>query len=188
MPLDGQGTRAGKTILTVDTIDTMTGFYARYPGLPSRFGTGPSPGSKPVVCLPTQPQLRCNQRGHEADDCDPSCSLYGFPCSKVRKATWPGSEPSRLQPEPSNPPWVGYSVAWKRCRRPLIAVRGPNSGRHCTSPAFTLRSDVRLAKSNPQTWPQNGVRELAYQTDNINLFSNPMSLYVPLSKGTQLFV
>jgi hypothetical protein len=28
--------------------------------------------------------------------------LIGFPCSKVRKATWPGSELSRRQPEPSH--------------------------------------------------------------------------------------
>ena len=79
-----------------------------------------------------------------------------------------------------------YSVAWKRYRQTLIAAKGPNSGCHCTSPAFTIRSDARLAKFNPQTWPQNGVRELVYQTDNIDVLSNPMSLYVPLSKGTRI--
>ena len=37
LPLDGQETRSGKTNVTVDTL---TEFYARYRGLPSRFQNG----------------------------------------------------------------------------------------------------------------------------------------------------
>src|SRR5271157_4614946 len=95
LPLDGQGTRAGKTNLTVDTL---TGFYARYQGLPSRFQncpsagqeTGPFParptppshaisvGTTPMIAIPVAafmgpvamivgrtPQPRCNERGHD---------------------------------------------------------------------------------------------------------------------------
>jgi hypothetical protein len=57
LPLDGQETRAGKTNLTVDI---MTGFYARYRDLPSRFRPGSAAGSKSVVFLPTlaRPRLQ----------------------------------------------------------------------------------------------------------------------------------
>src|SRR3954469_20710116 len=45
-------------------------------------GMTPHPGSKPVVCLPapgpSRPAVSCNQRGHDPDDCDPRCSLYGL--------------------------------------------------------------------------------------------------------------
>ena len=78
----------------------------------------------------------------------------GFPCSKVRKTTWPGSEPSLLQPEPSNPPWAGIPS--------LGNATGGLWSPSITSPAFTVRLDACLAKFNPQTWPQNGIRELAY--------------------------
>src|SRR4051812_38581236 len=43
LPLDGQETRAEKMNVTVDT---MTGFYARYPGLPSRFQNGSATGQQ----------------------------------------------------------------------------------------------------------------------------------------------
>src|SRR3954447_2162328 len=43
LPLDGQEIRAEKTNVTVDTL---TGFYARYPGLPSRFRNGSAPGQQ----------------------------------------------------------------------------------------------------------------------------------------------
>src|SRR5208283_3336590 len=43
LSLGGQGTRAGLKILIVDTL---TGFYARNQGLPSRFQNGPSGGQK----------------------------------------------------------------------------------------------------------------------------------------------
>jgi hypothetical protein len=43
LPLDGQETRAEKTNLTVDIL---TGFYARYRGLPSRFRNGPAAGQQ----------------------------------------------------------------------------------------------------------------------------------------------
>src|SRR3954452_21367818 len=78
-PLDGQETHAEKMNVTVDTL---TEFYARYQGLPSHFGTARRPGSKPVVFLPApgppKPAVSGNQRGHDPDDCDPSCSLYGL--------------------------------------------------------------------------------------------------------------
>src|SRR4051794_4287051 len=43
LPLDGQEIRAEKTNVTVDIL---TGFYARYPGLPSRFRNGSAPGQQ----------------------------------------------------------------------------------------------------------------------------------------------
>ena len=60
------------------TVDTLTGFYARNRGLPSRFRNGPAAGSKPVVCLPA---LGCNDRENDPDDCDPRCSLYAPSCN-----------------------------------------------------------------------------------------------------------
>ena len=91
---DGQGTRAEKMFLTVDTL---TGFYARYSGLPShlwhdpsagqqtgRLSARPSPppvaisvGTTPMIAIPVAafmrpvamivgptPQVRCNDSGH----------------------------------------------------------------------------------------------------------------------------
>src|SRR3954454_11221110 len=43
LPLDGQETRAEKTNVTVDIL---TEFYARYPGLPSRFRNDTAPGQQ----------------------------------------------------------------------------------------------------------------------------------------------
>ena len=43
LPLDSQETRAEKMNVTVDT---MTGFYARYPDLPSRFQNGSATGQQ----------------------------------------------------------------------------------------------------------------------------------------------
>src|SRR5690242_18608931 len=77
--LDGQKTRAGKTNVTVDIL---TEFYARYRGLPSRFRTGATPGQQTGRLSAPQahpkPAVSCNQRGHDPDDCDPRCSLYGL--------------------------------------------------------------------------------------------------------------
>src|SRR3954449_2633962 len=42
-PLNGQETHPKKTNVTVDTL---TGFYARYSGLPSRFRNGAAPGQQ----------------------------------------------------------------------------------------------------------------------------------------------
>jgi hypothetical protein len=49
LPLDGQETRAEKTNLTVDIL---TGFYARYRGLPSRFRNGPAAGQQTRLSAP----------------------------------------------------------------------------------------------------------------------------------------
>src|SRR3954452_9185986 len=43
LPLDGQETRAEKTNVTVDIL---TEFYARYPGLPSRLRNDTAPGQQ----------------------------------------------------------------------------------------------------------------------------------------------
>ena len=43
LPLDGQETRAEKMNVAVDTL---TEFYARYPGLPSRFRNDTAPGQQ----------------------------------------------------------------------------------------------------------------------------------------------
>src|SRR3954454_17004527 len=43
LPPDGQETRSEKTIVTVDTL---TEFYARYSGLPSRFRNDTAPGQQ----------------------------------------------------------------------------------------------------------------------------------------------
>src|SRR3954454_24328222 len=74
LPLDGQETRAEKTNVTVDIL---TEFYARYPGLPSRFRNDTAPGQQTGrLSDRPKPAVSCNQRGHNPDDCDPSCSLY----------------------------------------------------------------------------------------------------------------
>src|SRR6187549_1121392 len=95
LSLDGQGTRAVKTNLIVDTL---TGFYARYSALPSRLRNGPSAGQQtdrfparprtpsvaisvgttPTIAIPVAmnvgpvamivgrpPQARCNERAHD---------------------------------------------------------------------------------------------------------------------------
>src|SRR4051794_30757350 len=54
LPLDGQETRAEKTNVTVDTL---TGFYARYPGLPSRLRSDIAP-AKQTGRLPARPRAR----------------------------------------------------------------------------------------------------------------------------------
>jgi hypothetical protein len=88
-PLAGQETRTAKTNLTVDTL---TAFYARYRGLPSRFRDGSAPGqprprlssvaisvgTTPMFAIPVAtfigsvativgpaPQIRCNDFGHD---------------------------------------------------------------------------------------------------------------------------
>lgn len=51
-------------------------------------GIDPTVGKEAVVSLPGDPAVPCNQRGHDPDDCDPSCSLYALSCSDC------GSDPS----------------------------------------------------------------------------------------------
>ena len=64
--------------------------------LPTRTGFGPTaarlsgaapplpqqPARRPERHRPPRAACRCNQRGHDADDCGPTCSLYAPSCSE----------------------------------------------------------------------------------------------------------
>src|SRR3954451_21138961 len=101
LPLDGQETRAEKMNVIVDTL---TGFYARYPGLPSRLRSDIAPGQKTgrLSARPSPPSV--------------AISVGTTPMIAIPVATFMGSVAMIVGPAPQT--WGNHFGL----SRPMIAI------------------------------------------------------------------
>src|SRR3954452_1378443 len=121
LPPDGQETRAEKTNVTVDTL---TEFYARYSGLPSRFRNGSVPGQQTgrLSARPRPPSV--------------AISVGTTPMIAIPVAAFMGSVAMIVGPAPQT--WCNHFGL----SRPMIAI----------PVAAFMGSVAMIVGPAPQTW------------------------------------
>jgi hypothetical protein len=105
-------------------VDCLTGFFARESLDSSHYFGPPYLGKDTVVLLPG---LICNERGHDADVCDPVCNDFDPICNDCERK--PETQLQSIRARPSDDyPVPGCLQATDRAKRRMIEMTSHRKG------------------------------------------------------------